>query len=62
MYTEVAIKIQQKVKVSSPLKFFLIVRPYAEGDRFFSVGWREAGGQMKMSVHPVCRLEIKVSL
>lgn len=44
MYTEVAIKIQQLVKVSSPLKFFLIVRPYAERDRFFSVGWCEAGG------------------
>ena len=37
MYTEVAI-------TSSPLKFFLIVRPYAERDRFVSVGWRAAGG------------------
>lgn len=44
MYADVVIKIQQLVKVSSPLKFFLIVRPYAERDRFFSVGWRAAGG------------------
>ena len=44
MYADVVIKIQQLVKVSSPLKFFLIVRPSAERDRFFSVGWCASGG------------------